>query len=619
MDGGVAPYGRTQDGQEVQRVVIEDGLRAEILTYGGIIARLEVPDRAGRRDNVVLGLPDLATYEARNPNFGATVGRYAGRIAGARFVLDGVEHHLSANEGRNCLHGGKRGFAKRVWRLMEASGRRATLEYVSGDGEEGFPGELRAEVTFTVEANTLRLDYAAETDRPTVVNLTNHSYFNLAGEGSGDVFGHVLQVDAEAILEVDGEGIPTGRRLPVEGTPFDFRAPHPVGARIREAHPQILAGLGYDCCFLSERRGDAGGGDGARAAERPGHDGADGPALGATLHRQQADRRAGGAVRAGRIAPATGCAWRRSIFRTVRIIRTGPPSCCDTASASGRPPNIASPRGRLASERRWARRAAPFQHPRSCPLSPRLIAAAGCAVLLLQGCAEKPPTPSVAAEDTNEGIADNCSFSPVQPTPGGTVNATITMSNEGWCAYRATEKPGQPYLLGLVKKRPENGELLVRQLGGESRVEYNPNPGFVGTDSFTVALRPREQGQPDAIVQITATVNQKAGTAVVPPPANKTAPATSTRPTARSSSSAAKRRSGAVSGGCRGGLRRVASVWCRACVRVAQQDRAQDSWWLNWAARLETARWIRSKSGNATARWRLADPEPSPVALAGKV
>lgn len=250
MDARIEPYGRMRDGQEVQRLTLEGELRAELLTYGGIIARLEVPDRAGRRENVVLGLSDLDTYVAHNPNFGATVGRYAGRIGGARFELDGVEHRLPKNEGENCLHGGIEGFAKRVWRIEQATATGASLDYTSQDGEEGFPGTVRTRVSFALDGLTLRISYEAETDRPTVLNLTNHSYFNLAGEGAGDVFGHELQVAAEAILEVDRHSIPTGAMLGVGGTPFDFRTPRPVGDRIRVAHRQILFGLGYDACFV---------------------------------------------------------------------------------------------------------------------------------------------------------------------------------------------------------------------------------------------------------------------------------------------------------------------------------------------------------------------------------
>ena len=253
MDARIERYGHTSDGQEVQRITLEAEIRVELLTYGGIIARLDAPDRAGQRANVVLGLPDLASYEARNPNFGATVGRFAGRIAGGRFTLDGVTHELSRNEGANTLHGGKHGFAKRVWRLEQASATAATLAITSADGDEGFPGTLEARVTVAVAGSTLRLDYEARTDRATVVNLTNHSYFNLAG--GGDVLGHTLQIAADRILQLDAESLPTGAMLDVSGTPFDFRAAEPVGARIREAHEQIVFGLGYDACFLLRGEG----------------------------------------------------------------------------------------------------------------------------------------------------------------------------------------------------------------------------------------------------------------------------------------------------------------------------------------------------------------------------
>lgn len=166
-------------------------------------------------------------------------------------------------------------------------------------------------------------------------------------------------------------------------------------------------------------------------------------------------------------------------------------------------------------------------------MSYRLIVVAAAAVIALQGCAQKPPPAPVATEDLNEGIAKTCTFSPAQPTPGGKVEATITMSNDGWCAYRATEKGGQPFLLGLVQQRPSDGELLVRKLGGETRVEYNPNPGFTGTDKFTVALRPQAGGA-DATVQITATVTPGAGVAAAaPPPEEKKPAATRARTSSR--------------------------------------------------------------------------------------
>ena len=255
MQAQIEHYGRTRSGEDVDRITIEDGLRAEVLTYGGIIARLEVPGRGGRRDNVVLGLSDLEAYETRSPNFGATVGRYANRIGGGRFTLDGMTYTLPQNEGENTLHGGAKGFGKRVWTVEAADDAAVTLGYVSEDGDAGFPGRLQVRVQFAIEGTTLRLTYTAETDRPTVLNLTNHSYFNLAGEGSGDVWAHEMRLASDQITELRADNIPTGVLLDVAGTPFDFRKPRPVGARVREAHPQIVAGLGYDACFVLRGNG----------------------------------------------------------------------------------------------------------------------------------------------------------------------------------------------------------------------------------------------------------------------------------------------------------------------------------------------------------------------------
>lgn len=250
MQAHIEHYGRTRAGEDVDRVIIEDGIRAEILTYGGIIARLEVPGRDGQRDSIVLGLSDLGAYETLSPSFGATIGRYANRIGGARFALDGTTYTLPKTEGDNTLHGGIKGFGKRVWAIEQADPASVTLAYTSADGEEGFPGALTTKVRFAIDGTALRLSYTATTDRPTVLNLTNHSYFNLAGEGSGDVWGHELRIAADRIVELNAASIPTGRLLDVGGTPFDFRSPALVGARVRQADPQLMAGLGYDACFV---------------------------------------------------------------------------------------------------------------------------------------------------------------------------------------------------------------------------------------------------------------------------------------------------------------------------------------------------------------------------------
>lgn len=242
------PFGVLNDGSEVHRLVLEaPGLRVAVLTYGGVIERLEIPDRAGGMGNVVLGLRSLAEYAASSPYFGAIVGRYANRIARGRFALDGREHQLPCNDGPNSLHGGARGFDKRVWRIAASDARRVELAYTSPDGEEGYPGALQVRVAYALDGDrTLRIDYRAETDAPTVLNLSNHSYWNLGGEGSGTALKHELQIEADHYTPVDATAIPTGELRPVQGTPFDFRRPTPVGARVRANDPQLLIGRGYD-------------------------------------------------------------------------------------------------------------------------------------------------------------------------------------------------------------------------------------------------------------------------------------------------------------------------------------------------------------------------------------
>ena len=231
-------------------VLRSDALRVCVLEFGAVLQSIEVPDRHGTRANVVLGLDDLEGYVARSPHFGAVPGRYAGRIAQGRFTLDGVTYQLTRNQGQNTLHGGTRGFGKRPWTILHWAQDSVTLGLSSPDGEEGFPGNLRVRVRYSLLGPALRIDFTAETDRPTILNLTNHSYFNLAGEGSGDVFGHELTIDSDTVLPVHPDGIPTGERCDVIGTPFDFRVAQPIGRHIRDAHPQIVAGLGYDHPYL---------------------------------------------------------------------------------------------------------------------------------------------------------------------------------------------------------------------------------------------------------------------------------------------------------------------------------------------------------------------------------
>ncbi|MYY06704.1 MULTISPECIES: aldose epimerase family protein [unclassified Streptomyces] len=227
---GTEHFGTLGDGTAVHRWTLErDGTRVRVLTYGGIVQSAEVPDRDGARDEIALGLPDLASYqEYTGPYFGALVGRYANRIGGAAFELDGRTHHLTRNEGRNHVHGGASGFDKRVWDAREVEGG-VELSLVSADGEEGFPGRVELTAAYTLDqGGALRIAYRAVTDAPTVLNLTNHTYWNLAGAGSGSALGQRLRIAAGAVTPVDAESLPTGEFLPVEGTRFDFREPRPV-------------------------------------------------------------------------------------------------------------------------------------------------------------------------------------------------------------------------------------------------------------------------------------------------------------------------------------------------------------------------------------------------------
>ena len=251
-------FARTAGGEPVTRFTLTRGpLRMQVIDYGAIITRLEVPDRAGRRANVVLGLDALAGYETVSPHLGAVAGRFANRIAGGRFSLDGRTVVLPVNDPPNTLHGGPEGFAKRLWHAESAAPDRLVLTRRSGDGEMGFPGNLDVRVTYSLpEDGLVRIDYAAWTDRPTVLNLTNHSYFNLAGEGAGDVFGHEVRIFADAFTPTDAVQIPTGEIRAVAGTPLDFREATALGARIREGDPQIVRAKGYDHNFVL--RGEAG-------------------------------------------------------------------------------------------------------------------------------------------------------------------------------------------------------------------------------------------------------------------------------------------------------------------------------------------------------------------------
>jgi aldose 1-epimerase len=240
-------FGQAPDGGQVDQYTLANakGLRARMINYGAILVSLEVPDRAGKLADIALGYDKLDDYLNRGGLFGAVVGRYANRIGGAKFVLDGVEYPLAPNNRPNHIHGGRKGFDKAVWMLedLRAEDHQAVvkLSYVSQDGEEGYPGNLACSVTYTLtDENELKIGYEAETDKTTVVNLTNHSYFNLAGHGAGDVLGHVLMLNADKYTVFDDALIPTGEIRSVKGTPFDFTTPTPIGARIGEV------GAGYD-------------------------------------------------------------------------------------------------------------------------------------------------------------------------------------------------------------------------------------------------------------------------------------------------------------------------------------------------------------------------------------
>ncbi len=231
-----------------------NGIEAAVLTYGGIVQSLRVPDRSGDLANVVLGFASVAEYVAASTYFGCVVGRYANRIAYGTFSLDDATYSLAINNPPNSLHGGNRGFDKYVWEgtdVSDSSGQGVRLHRESPDGEEGYPGNLSVTVTYRLTgANELRIDYQATTDAATVVNLTNHSYFNLAGEGTGSIYDHELQLNASRFVPTDVSAIPTGAITMVADTPFDFREARPIGARIRDLAEQIIHGHGYDHHFI---------------------------------------------------------------------------------------------------------------------------------------------------------------------------------------------------------------------------------------------------------------------------------------------------------------------------------------------------------------------------------
>jgi aldose 1-epimerase len=250
-------------GKPIDMVTLKNshGMEVQAISYGAIIRSIKVPDKNGTIADVVLGFdaPDEYWHEPTPPFFGAVVGRYGNRIAKGKFTLDGKTYALAINNPPNSLHGGTKGFDKQVWDVAVnnvANLPTATFTRTSPDGEEGFPGTLQARVTYTLtEKNELMVDYYATTDKATPINLTQHSYFNLAGEGSGTILDHILTIDADRYTPVDSTLIPTGELAPVQGTPFDFRKPTAIGARINDQNPQLKNGNGYDHNWVLNRKG----------------------------------------------------------------------------------------------------------------------------------------------------------------------------------------------------------------------------------------------------------------------------------------------------------------------------------------------------------------------------
>ena len=248
-------FGATPSGAPAKLFTLQNAhkMRAVISNWGGTLVALEVPDASGVKSDVVLGFDSLEPYLTNAPFFGALIGRYANRLAAGRLMLAGVTHQLPLNEPPNHLHGGPRGFHRVLWQaaaLNTAAGQALELSYSSPAGEEGYPGTLSVRVRYTLgDDNTLAIDYEAESDATTVVNLTHHAYFNLAGHDRGSIEGHVLSIAADAYLPTHADQLPTGELAPVNGTPFDFREPRAIGERIGADHPQLAVGGGYDHCF----------------------------------------------------------------------------------------------------------------------------------------------------------------------------------------------------------------------------------------------------------------------------------------------------------------------------------------------------------------------------------
>jgi aldose 1-epimerase len=249
-------FGKLPDGREVYRYTLKNknGIEMQVINYGGIVTSLKVPDKNGHGEDIVLGYDSLSDYVRSNPYFGALIGRYGNRIAGGKFKLEGNEYTLAQNNNGQHLHGGVKGFDKVFWDIEEQQsndGQALKLTYVSEDMEEGYPGRLSVTVLYTLrDNNEWHIAYSATTDKATVVNLTQHTYFNLTGNVKRDILDHVLMLAADRFLPVDQYLIPTGQLQPVKGIPFDFTTPTAIGARINDNHPQLKVGKGYDHCWV---------------------------------------------------------------------------------------------------------------------------------------------------------------------------------------------------------------------------------------------------------------------------------------------------------------------------------------------------------------------------------
>ncbi|WP_460122413.1 aldose epimerase family protein [Pseudomonas sp. S2_C03] len=268
LSSDMKTFGKTADGTAVEQYVLRNshGMQASVITYGATLQALEVPDKNGKVADVVLGFDDVQGYQNGKAYFGATIGRFGNRLANGAFELDGKRYQVPQNDGSNSLHGGPLGFDKRVWKaepVKTGDSVGVTLTYLSADGEMGFPGNLKTEVTYSLnDRNELRIDYKASTDKPTVLNLTNHSYFNLAGAGNGDILQQLATLHASHYAPVNAKLIPTGELAPVAGTPMDFTQPTAIGKHIKADHPQLKFAEpkqgGFDFNWVLDSKGDVG-------------------------------------------------------------------------------------------------------------------------------------------------------------------------------------------------------------------------------------------------------------------------------------------------------------------------------------------------------------------------